>query len=211
MREELCAEAIRLARLLVELMPDEEEAVGLLALLLLIDARRAARVAADGDPVLLPDQDRERWDRGLIDEGHALVRWCLGRDRPGPYQLQAAIQAVHSSARARPPRPTGRRSSRSTTSCCRAAHACRRPQPGRRRRRGRRRCGGARGRGRAGRGHRDAHCVLPVARYSSDLLRRLGRTAEAAAEYDEAIGLSDNAVEQRMLAAARASMAATEH
>jgi RNA polymerase sigma-70 factor, ECF subfamily len=98
-RDDLCAEAIRLGRLLAELMPDEPEVAGLLALMLLTEARRAARVDADGDLVLLPDQDRALWDRSLVAEGQALVRSCLRRDRPGPYQLQAAIQAVHSDAR----------------------------------------------------------------------------------------------------------------
>ncbi|HEX8093968.1 RNA polymerase sigma factor [Jatrophihabitans sp.] len=97
-REDLCAESIRLARLLAELMPDEPEVLGLLALLLLTQSRRAARTAADGSIVLLPDQDRRRWDRALIEEGHQLVRRCLRRGRPGPYQLQAAINAVHSDA-----------------------------------------------------------------------------------------------------------------
>ena len=97
-RRELCDEAIRLARLLLELMPDEPEIRGLLALMLLIEARRDARVAADGSLVLLPDQDRSLWSRVLIDEGHALVRDCLRANRPGPYQLQAAIAAVHDDA-----------------------------------------------------------------------------------------------------------------
>jgi RNA polymerase sigma-70 factor (ECF subfamily) len=99
-RPELCAEAIRLARLLAELMPDEPEVLGLLALLLLTGARRAARTAADGSMVLLTDQDRGRWDRAMITEGQALVRACLRRNQPGPYQLQAAINAVHSDAAA---------------------------------------------------------------------------------------------------------------
>ena len=97
-RTDLSAEAIRLARLLVELMPDEGEAIGLLALLLLSESRRDARVDADGSLVLLPDQDRRRWDRALIDEGQDLVRACLRRNTPGPYQIQAAINAVHSDA-----------------------------------------------------------------------------------------------------------------
>jgi len=97
-RADLCAEAIRLARLLVELMPDEFEAIGLLALLLLTEARRAARTAPDGSMVLLADQDRSRWDAELIAEGHALVRRCLQRNAPGPYQIQAAINAVHTDA-----------------------------------------------------------------------------------------------------------------
>jgi RNA polymerase sigma-70 factor (ECF subfamily) len=97
-REDLCAEAIRLARVLVELMPDEPEAVGLLALLLLIHARRPARVDAAGGLVRLGEQDRGCWDRSLISEGHELVRACLRRNQPGPYQLQAAINAVHADA-----------------------------------------------------------------------------------------------------------------
>lgn len=97
LRAPLRAEAIRLARALVELMPDEAEAAGLLALLLLSESRAPARTA-DGKPVLLRDQDRSVWDRDLIDEGHAIVRACIRRDRPGPYQLQAAIQAVHCAA-----------------------------------------------------------------------------------------------------------------
>ena len=79
-------------------MPDEPEAAGLLALLLLTESRFRSRVAADGALVLLRDQDRSRWDRALIGEGHALVRACLRRDRPGPYQVQAAINAVHTDA-----------------------------------------------------------------------------------------------------------------
>ncbi len=97
-REDLCLEAIRLARLLAELMPDEPEVLGLLALLVLTESRRAARTAPDGSLVLLPDQDRRRWDRSLIAEGQALVRACLRRGAPGPYQIQAAINAVHSDA-----------------------------------------------------------------------------------------------------------------
>jgi RNA polymerase sigma-70 factor, ECF subfamily len=97
-RADLCAEAIRLGRLLAGLMPDEPEAMGLLALMLLLEARRPARTAADGSLVLLADQDRGRWDRGLIAEGQAIVRRCLRRGQPGPYQIQAAINAVHSDA-----------------------------------------------------------------------------------------------------------------
>jgi len=97
-RRDLCAEAIRLARLLVELMPDEAEAQGLLALLLLTESRRVARSAPDGSLVLLADQDRRQWDARLVAEGQALVRACLCRNLPGPYQIQAAINAVHSDA-----------------------------------------------------------------------------------------------------------------
>ena len=97
-REELSTEAIRLGRILAQLMPDEPEVMGLLALMLLTDSRRATRTTPDGDVVLLADQDRRRWDRGLIAEGQAIVRQCLDRNQPGPYQIQAAINAVHSDA-----------------------------------------------------------------------------------------------------------------
>lgn len=98
MREELCDEAIRLTRLVVSLLPDDAESTGLLALMLLIHARRAARVSTAGELVKLAQQDRTRWDRRLIDEGQSLVRRCLHWNRPGQYQLQAAINAVHSDA-----------------------------------------------------------------------------------------------------------------
>ena len=98
-RSDLCAEAIRLARLLRDLMPDEPEAIGLLALLLLTESRRAARTTNEGALVLLGDQDRTLWDRDLIEEGQALVRACLRRNRPGTFQIQAAIAAVHGDAR----------------------------------------------------------------------------------------------------------------
>ncbi len=98
LRTDLCDEAIRLARVLAELMPDEPEVLGLLALLLLTHSRSAARSAPGAPLVLLPDQDRTRWDLALIEEGQALVRRCLRRNQPGPYQIQAAISAVHSAA-----------------------------------------------------------------------------------------------------------------
>jgi RNA polymerase sigma-70 factor (ECF subfamily) len=97
-REDLCAEAVRLGRLLTDLMPDEPEATGLLALMLLVEARRPARETPDGELVVLAEQDRSRWNRDLITEGQTLVRRCLRRNRPGPYQIQAAINAVHSDA-----------------------------------------------------------------------------------------------------------------
>jgi RNA polymerase sigma-70 factor (ECF subfamily) len=97
-RADLCLEAIRLGRVLVELMPDEQEVQGLLALMLLIEARRTSRTTAGGDLVLLADQDRALWNRDLISEGQAIVRGCLRRNQPGPYQVQAAINAVHSDA-----------------------------------------------------------------------------------------------------------------
>jgi len=97
-RRELCAEAIRLTRILASLMPDEPEVVGLLALMLLHDARRDARTTEGGDLVLLDDQDRSRWDHVEIAEGRALVERALAARRPGPYQVQAAIAAVHDEA-----------------------------------------------------------------------------------------------------------------
>ena len=99
-REDLATEAIRLGRLVADLLPDEPEATGLLALMLLIHARRQARVGPDGKLVLLADQDRGLWNRALIVEGQDLVRRCLRINRPGPFQVQAAIQAVHSDAAA---------------------------------------------------------------------------------------------------------------
>jgi RNA polymerase sigma factor (sigma-70 family) len=95
LRVDLCLEAVRLTRALADLMPDEPEVLGLLALLLLTEARRPARVGPGGELVRLADQDRSRWNRGLIAEGHQLVRRCLRRAQPGPYQIQAAINAVH--------------------------------------------------------------------------------------------------------------------
>jgi RNA polymerase sigma-70 factor (ECF subfamily) len=97
-RTDLSGEAIRLGEVLVDLMPDEPEAIGLLALMLLTDARRPARTALDGTMIRLADQDRQLWDREMIARGHELVRACLRRDQPGPYQIQAAIAAVHADA-----------------------------------------------------------------------------------------------------------------
>jgi RNA polymerase sigma-70 factor (ECF subfamily) len=97
-REDMCAEAIRLGRVLAQLMPDDPEVMGLLALMLLLESRRASRTSASGELVPLPDQDRRRWDLALIAEGQGIVRQCLRRNRPGPYQIQAAINAVHSDA-----------------------------------------------------------------------------------------------------------------
>jgi RNA polymerase sigma-70 factor (ECF subfamily) len=94
----LCSEAIRLARILETLMPDEPEVDGLLALLLLTESRRASRIRPDGSLALLGEQDRRQWDRAMIDEGLAIVRRCLRREQPGTYQLQAAINAVHADA-----------------------------------------------------------------------------------------------------------------
>ena len=97
-REDLCVEALRLGRLLAELLPEEPEVMGLVALMLLVESRRFARTTPAGELVRLADQDRSRWDRELIAEGHAIVRQCLLRNQPGPYQIQAAIHAVHADA-----------------------------------------------------------------------------------------------------------------
>jgi len=97
-RDDLSAEAIRLGRTLTQLMPNEPEVIGLLALMLLIESRRATRTAADGSMVLLRDQDRTQWNHALIAEGQRIVRRCLAANRPGPYQIQAAINAVHGDA-----------------------------------------------------------------------------------------------------------------
>ncbi len=193
-RDDLCAEAIRLGRLLVELMPDEPEVLGLLALMLLVVSRRAARMTPEGGMVLLADQDRGRWDRDLIAEGQALVRRCLRIGRPGPYQLQAAINAVHSDA------PTAESidwgqilqlydrlmalTASPIVALNRAVAVAEIDGPG---------------------------TALPLVdaldleRYylwhaiRADLLRRLGRVGEARAAYDAALQRTDNAVEQAFL------------
>jgi RNA polymerase sigma-70 factor (ECF subfamily) len=97
-RPKLTSEAVRLGRTVVALLPDDPEAVGLLALMLLTEARSPARTGPDGEIIRLADQDRTLWNGDLIAEGHELVRWCIGRNAPGPYQLQAAIAAVHADA-----------------------------------------------------------------------------------------------------------------
>jgi RNA polymerase sigma-70 factor (ECF subfamily) len=97
-KPDLCAEAIRLARILAALLPHEPEVAGLLALLLLTESRRSSRLRPDGSLVVLGEQDRTQWDRALIAEGQATLRWCVRRSQPGPYQLQAAINAVHADA-----------------------------------------------------------------------------------------------------------------
>ena len=201
-RQELCQEAIRLARLLYGLMPDEPEVKGLLALLLLTESRRQARTTEAGDLVLLPDQDRNRWDQDLIAEGQGIVRECLRRNQPGPYQLQAAIAAVHSAAReaadtdwrqilalydqlfALMPTPV--------IALNRAVALAEVAGPA---------------------AALDAVGQLDLADYHlyhatrADLLRRLGREDEARAAYDEAIARAENAAERAFLASRRAAAA----
>jgi RNA polymerase sigma-70 factor, ECF subfamily len=205
-REDLCAEAVRLGRVLAELMPDEPEVLGLLALLLLTEARRPARTGPDGGLVPMPEQDRTRWDADLVAEGQALVRRCLRRNRPGPYQVQAAIAAVHSDA------PTAERTdwrqivalydqllvlAPSPVVALNRAVAVAEvagPAAGLALLDGPDLAGGDLGRG---------HLVHTV---RADLLRRLGRDAEAAAAYDAALARTQNAAEQTFLRRRRAAL-----
>jgi RNA polymerase sigma-70 factor (ECF subfamily) len=200
-RADLAAEGIRLARLLVELMPSEPEAQGLLALLLLIESRRAARADANGELVRLADQDRSKWDRALIAEGHAIVRACLDINRPGPYQIQAAINAVHADAaragdtdwaqivalydhlRAFTPTPVvelNRAIAIAETEGPRAALAI------------------------LGTLELADYHLYHAAR--ADMLERLGRKTEAIAAYDEAIARTTNAAERALLTRRRAGL-----
>lgn len=198
-RDELGAEAIRLGRLLAALMPDEPEVLGLLALMLLLESRRPARTGPEGDLVRLDDQDRDRWDRALIDEGQDLVRRCLRRGRPGPYQVQAAINAVHSEAATAAdtdwrqvltlydhlltlsPGPVVALH-RAVALAEVAGPAAALPLVD----------------DLAG---LNRHHVFHAVR--ADLLRRLGRVPEAAAAYERAAALTDNAAERRFLTTRR--------
>jgi RNA polymerase sigma-70 factor (ECF subfamily) len=200
-RLDLCAEAIRLARLLVELMPDEPEARGLLALVLLLHARAAARAGADGSLIRLAEQDRQRWDRDLIAEGQAIVRECVRRNTPGPYQLQAAINAVHSVApaiadtdwrailalydqlHALMPTPV--------VALNRAVALAEVDGPAA---------------GLAAIEHLDLGTYYLFHATRADLLRRLGRTSEAAVAYAAARALTANPAEQAFLDARQAAL-----
>jgi RNA polymerase sigma-70 factor, ECF subfamily len=202
-REDLCAEAIRLGRLVAELMPDEPEVTGLLALMLLIEARRATRTTPGGDLVRLADQDRSLWDHDLIAEGQALVRHCLQLGRPGPYQLQAAINAVHSDA------PTAATTDWSqivqlydqlmavapspVVALNRAVAVAEVEGP---------EAGLVLVDSLALDGYHLFHAVR------ADLLRRLGREAEAAWAYDAAITLTENAAEHDFLERNRSELGA---
>jgi RNA polymerase sigma-70 factor (ECF subfamily) len=194
LRAELSAEAIRLARVLVELMPDEPEACGLLALMLLHEARRPARLAGDGSLVTLGEQDRSRWDRAAIDEGVRLLDGSAGA-----YQLQAAVAAAHATA----PRAAdtdwariaalygelGRRNPSPVVELNRAVAVAMA-------------CGPAAGLELVDRladsGALGGYHLLPATR--ADLLRRLGRTGDAAAAYREAYDLAPTDVERRFIA-----------
>jgi RNA polymerase sigma-70 factor, ECF subfamily len=199
-RDDLCAEAIRLGRILAELMPDEPEVMGLLALMLLINSRRPARLTADGALVLLSDQNRRVWDPLLIAEGQAIVRECLRRNRPGPYQIQAAINAVHSDA------PTAEATDWRQILTLYDQLLAIAPSPI----------------VRLNRAVAVAEVQGPAAalalvdglaldRYRifhairADLLRRLGRIAEAVAAYDAAIARTENTAEREFLERRRAA------
>jgi RNA polymerase sigma-70 factor (ECF subfamily) len=200
-RGDLCAEAIRLGRLLTELMPDEPEVAGLLALMLLIESRRPSRTTAGGDLVLLADQDRTRWDSGLVAEGQALVRRCLRRGQPGPYQIQAAINAVHSEAAtadqtdwrqilvlydqlvALTPTPVARLNRAVAVAEVDGPAAALRL---------------------VDELELDGYYLLHGIR--AELLARLGRNAEAAAAYESAIARTDSSVQVRFLRRRRAAL-----
>jgi RNA polymerase sigma-70 factor, ECF subfamily len=193
-RADLCAEAIRLARILVELMPDEPEALGLLALMLLTESRRAARTTPSGDLVPLAEQDRGRWDRALIAEGQAIVRACLRRGSPGPYQIQAAINAVHGDAPAASAtdwvqvlRLYDQLLARTPTPVVALHRAIALAEVD----------GPAAALAVVEGLDLDRYHVYHAAR--ADLLRRLGRTGEAAEAYDAAIAHTANAAEQSFL------------
>ncbi|MDT0305222.1 RNA polymerase sigma factor [Streptomonospora wellingtoniae] len=193
-REDLCAEAVRLGRLLAELMPDEPEVWGLLALMLLTESRRPARTAADGSLVPLAEQDRGRWDADLVEEGQELVRRCLRRGAPGPYQVQAAISAVHSDAAtadgtdweqivrlydrlyALTPTPVVALHRAAALAETRGPAAALNAVDGL---------------------HLDGHHIYHAVR--ADLLRRLGRADEAAEAYAAAHARTDNAAEKAFL------------
>jgi RNA polymerase sigma-70 factor (ECF subfamily) len=204
MRPDLCAEAVRLARVLAELMPDEPEAQGLLALLLLLHARSATRLTPDGSLARLAEQDRQLWDRDLITEGQAIVRACVQRGHPGPYQIQAAINAVHSVA------PSSDRTDwRAILTLYDQLYALT-PNPVVALNRA---VALAEVRGPAAglaavddlrSAAMDSYYLFHAAR--ADLLRRLRRDEEAAAAYDVARSLTANPVEQAFLAAQHAAV-----
>jgi RNA polymerase sigma-70 factor (ECF subfamily) len=201
-RGDLCAEAIRLGRQLVGLLPDQPEVTGLLALMLLIESRRPSRTTPDGDLVLLADQDRSLWDVELVAEGQAIVRECLRINRPGPYQLQAAINAVHSDARTAEDTDWGQIlqlydqllaiAPNPVVELNRAVAVAELEGP---------------------RAALEAVDGLELRDYylfhaiRADLLRRLGRSEEALAAYDSAISLTGNSAERHFLQRARTAAA----
>jgi RNA polymerase sigma-70 factor (ECF subfamily) len=200
-RDDLCAEAIRLGRLIVRLMPDEPEAVGLLALMLLTSSRRAARTGPDGEFVRLAAQDRSRWDRSLIVDGQELVRRCLRRNQPGPYQIQAAINAVHSDA------PTAEDTDWAQIVRLYDQLLAIAPSPVVELNRAvavAEVSGPATGLALVDALDLDRFHLFHAIR--AELLSRLGRTAEAVTAYDEAIARTENAAERDFLQRAREAM-----
>ncbi len=202
-RTDLAQEAIRLGRTLATLLPDEGEVSGLLALMILSESRRRARVGHDGAMVRLADQDRTLWDRRLISEGHELVRVCLRRNKPGPFQIQAAIAAVHADA-----------STADTTDWCQIVSLyddlyAFRPDPIVALNRSAA-IGELRGplEGAAALAQIDPASLdryQPYHATRADLLRRAGRPDEAAIAYDRAIELTANCVERDFLVRQRAT------
>ena len=209
LRPDLSAEAVRLGRLLDELMPDEPEAMGLLALMLLHDARRSARVDAAGELVLLEDQDRSRWDRAAVTDACALLDAAVRLDRPGPYQVQAAIAACHATA------PTAAATDWTVIALLYerliemapapvvvlnravAVAMAEGPAAGLRLVEQLDASGALRG-----------YYLLPATR--ADLLRRLGRLDEAATSYRQALELAPTGVERRYLARRLADVSARQ-
>jgi RNA polymerase sigma-70 factor, ECF subfamily len=201
-RRELSIEAIRLTRTVMSLLPDEPEVMGLLALMLLHDARREARVGPDGELILLDDQDRSRWDAARIGEGRALVERALAAGRPGPYQLQAAVAALHDEA------PTAAETDWAQIAALYAALARMDPSPVVQLNfavavamADRPEVGLAMMDGIAGDGTLETYPYLHAAR--ADMLRRLERWTEAGAAYGRALELTSNGPERAFLEARR--------
>jgi RNA polymerase sigma-70 factor (ECF subfamily) len=203
-RRELCAEAIRQGRVVAQLLPGEPEAAGLLALMLLTDARGPAREGQGGELVLLEDQDRSRWDAERIEEGRTLVERALRMGRVGPYQLQAAIAAVHdeapSAAATDWPQILGlyevllRIAPSPVVALNRAVAVAQVRGPA---------AGLADVDALAGDPAMEGYRFFHAAR--ADLLRKVGRTAEAVAAYDRALALGPNDPERDFLGARRAA------
>jgi RNA polymerase sigma-70 factor (ECF subfamily) len=203
-RDELCAEAIRLGRLVAELIPDEPETLGLLALMLLLESRRPARATRDVALVLLADQDRALWDRHLIAEAQAILRRCLHRNEPGPYQIQAAINAVHSDARDAAATDWPQIvalydqllvfSPSAVVALNRAVAVAEVAGPGA---------------ALALLEELDLQTYYLFHAIRADLLRRLGRDVEAALAYEAALARTDNAAEQALLRSRREALNAT--
>ena len=204
-RDDLGAEAIRLGRLMIELVPGEPEVMGLLALMLLLESRRATRTSPDGLLVTLDDQDRSRWDRALIAEGQAIVRTCLRRNEPGPYQIQAAINAVHSEA------PSAVETDWAQILQLYDQHVAVSPSPivALNRAVALAEVQGP-GAGLAAVDGLDLAGYYLLHAVRANLLRRLGRNSEARIAYETAIGLAANAAEREFLQRSLGALAGGE-